>query len=224
MARARQTVGDAVASWLPDHIGHDHFAANYTQSYNPGLAISATGFAYAPCIISNVPVGAIVAPAAISISPLGVYITPEGANFQPEGFKVRIYPACMALPPLCIMLHCLCRQALPCPSAASLLHVQGLCAMCLLCLCSLKNLCASYRPAMMTLCRVPQSCRKMHTWLHNHGCSGRVVVITWLPAQVLPSIIYIGGTGENIQPQVGAHLRLLPVFSFHTLGIVLACK
>ena len=99
LAPARQTVGDAVASWLPDHIGHDHFAANYTQSYNPGLSISATGFSYAPCIISNVPVGAIVAPAAISISPLGVYITPEGANFQPEGFKVRVYPACMALPP-----------------------------------------------------------------------------------------------------------------------------
>ena len=84
-----QTVGDAVSAWLPDHIGFDHFAANYTQSYNPGLSISATGFSYAPCIISNAPVGAIVAPAAISISPLGVYITPEGANFQPEGFKVR---------------------------------------------------------------------------------------------------------------------------------------
>ena len=97
-----QTVGDAVAAWLPDHLGFDHFAANYTQSYNPGLSISATGFSYAPCIISNAPVGAIVAPAAISITPLGVYITPEGANFQPEGFKVGGRPAApeSALSPL----------------------------------------------------------------------------------------------------------------------------
>ena len=81
-------VGTAVAGWLPDHIGLDHFAANYTSSYNLGLTTSLTGINYAPCIISNAPVGAAVSATAISISPLGVYITPEGANIQPEGFKV----------------------------------------------------------------------------------------------------------------------------------------
>ena len=69
--------------------GLDKFAANYTQTYSPGITTSATLFSYAPCIISNSPVGAEVAATAIGISPLGVYITPEGANFQPEGFKVR---------------------------------------------------------------------------------------------------------------------------------------
>lgn len=146
LAPARQTIGNAVADWLPDHIGHDHFAANYTQSYNPGLSISATGFSYAPCIISNVPVGAIVAPAAISISPLGVYITPEGANFQPEGFKVR-GAAAQCIPPS----RRLARQILPCPLAASLLHAVGLCALCLLCL--LRQEPARFIQACGDLCR-----------------------------------------------------------------------
>ena len=77
---------------------------NYSQAYEPGLSISSTGFLYAPCIIGNFPVGAVVAPSAISISPLGVYITPEGANFQPEGVDVRpprpadASRACLACP------------------------------------------------------------------------------------------------------------------------------
>ncbi|KAK9839610.1 hypothetical protein WJX81_000691 [Elliptochloris bilobata] len=83
-----QTVGDAVSAWLPDHIGFDKFASNYSQSYAPGLTVSATGFSYAPCIISTSPVGAVVSATAITIDPIGVYITPEGSNFQPEGFKV----------------------------------------------------------------------------------------------------------------------------------------
>lgn len=84
-----QTVGDAVSAWLPDHIGLDKFAANYTQIYAPGITTTETLFSYAPCIISSSPVGAEVAATAINIDPLGVYITPEGANFQPEGFKAR---------------------------------------------------------------------------------------------------------------------------------------
>ena len=91
--KCAQIIGDAVAAWLPDHLGFDHFAANYSQSYNPGVDVSAVGFSYAPCIIGNFPAGAVVAPTAISISPLGVYITPEGANVQPEGMDVRAPPA-----------------------------------------------------------------------------------------------------------------------------------
>ena len=71
------------------HSGAHSFTCNCSQAYEPGLSISSAGFLYAPCIIGNFPVGAVVAPAAISISPLGVYITPEGANFQPEGVDVR---------------------------------------------------------------------------------------------------------------------------------------
>ena len=85
-----QTVGEAVAAWLPDHIGFDHFAANYTQSYEPGVTTSVTGFSYAPCIMGNSPVGALITATAINISPLGVYITPEGANIQPEGLEVLL--------------------------------------------------------------------------------------------------------------------------------------
>ena len=78
-----------MAAWLPDRLGFDHFATNYSQAYEPGLSISSAGFLYAPCIIGNFPVGAVVAPSAISISPIGVYVTPEGANVQPEGIDVR---------------------------------------------------------------------------------------------------------------------------------------
>ena len=165
LACARQTVGDAVASWLPDHIGHDHFAANYTQSYNPGLAISATGFAYAPCIISNVPVGAIVAPAAISISPLGVYITPEGANFQPEGFKVRGRPLAWPCRPV-HTLHGSPRPALPLcglPAACSgpLCHVLAM------------HLLAQEPARFMVIlcCKLVAECIQMH----KHSCAGRMV-------------------------------------------------
>ena len=87
MARA-QAIGDAVATWLPDHIGFDHFASNYTQSVSLATT-SLTGLVYAPCIISNLPTGAAISATGIAISPLGVYITPEGANIQPEGFKAR---------------------------------------------------------------------------------------------------------------------------------------
>jgi hypothetical protein len=100
-----------VSTWLPDHIGFDKFAANYTQSVS--LATTAlTGLVYAPCIISNLPTGAAISATGIAISPLGVYITPEGANIQPEGFKASPRPALALAGPNMRQAH-QCMQAEP---------------------------------------------------------------------------------------------------------------
>lgn len=65
-----QSISEAVAQWLPDHIGLEHFANNVTQAYQPGVTTTETLFSYAPCIIGNHPAGADIYATAISITPL----------------------------------------------------------------------------------------------------------------------------------------------------------
>ncbi len=70
-----QSISEAVAEWLPDHIGLEHFANNVTQAYQPGVTTTETLFRYAPCVIGNHPAGADIYATAISITPLVRFTT-----------------------------------------------------------------------------------------------------------------------------------------------------
>ena len=62
-------LGNSLAALLPDHVGLDRFASNFTLSVLPGLTTALTGFSYSPCLLDASALGAIAGVQGIGISP-----------------------------------------------------------------------------------------------------------------------------------------------------------
>ena len=67
--------GNALASFLPDHLGKDSFEANYTQAFIPGLVTGLRGIRYEPCLLRS--------------AVLGAGASANGLVFNPELFATR---------------------------------------------------------------------------------------------------------------------------------------
>ena len=75
--------GEALSAFLPDHVGPDNFASNYSQAFIPGLVTALRGVRYEPCLLRGASVGAAVSAAGVVINPELFATRPTGAGVLP---------------------------------------------------------------------------------------------------------------------------------------------
>jgi hypothetical protein len=74
--------GQALATFLTDHMGKDSFKSNYSQAFIPGIVTGLTGIRYEPCLLRSAAVGAAAAATGLIFNPTLFAARSTGAGAQ----------------------------------------------------------------------------------------------------------------------------------------------
>ncbi|KAK9845992.1 hypothetical protein WJX81_007901 [Elliptochloris bilobata] len=92
-----RTVGQSLASMLPDHLGPFPINHTYVQNFNLGAVLAANGISYNPCYFSSTPVGAFVGSTGMLFAPSIVNNFDVGMSAVSEA--LTIFPSLITVGP-----------------------------------------------------------------------------------------------------------------------------